>query len=182
VASARAIVAKASDVKGLCIAYVSDVADIGVEPEIDDICRSTAMSLRDAGATVEEIAFDISDGKFALSGLARVVDGRPTIRQSRSTRSLRRQSQGQRQGRPQGDAAGFWRIRAEAAGIVPALAELFERYDLLITPQSPVKQFPVEMNFPTLINGRKLDNYTDWIAGSFLITLMSLPAAACRPG
>src|SRR5258708_8460924 len=62
-ASARAIVAKAKDAKGLRIAYVSDIADIGVEPEIDDICRKTAISLRDAGATVEEVAFDISDGK-----------------------------------------------------------------------------------------------------------------------
>ena len=28
------------------------------------------------------------------------------------------------------------------------------------------------------INGRKLDNYTDWIAGSFLIILMSLPGGS----
>jgi amidase len=62
-ASARAIVADARDVRGLRIAYVSDIAGIGVEPEIDEICRKTAMSLRDAGASVEEIAFDISDGK-----------------------------------------------------------------------------------------------------------------------
>ena len=61
-------------------------------------------------------------------------------------------------------------------------AKFFEQYDLLITPQSPVKQFPVEMNFPTLINGRKLDNYTDWIAGSFLITLMSLPGGSVPAG
>jgi Asp-tRNA(Asn)/Glu-tRNA(Gln) amidotransferase A subunit family amidase len=58
----------------------------------------------------------------------------------------------------------------------------FEQYDLLITPQSPVKQFPVEMNFPTLINGKRLDNYTDWIAGSFLITLMSLPGGSVPAG
>src|SRR6202030_1487358 len=62
-ASARAIVANVNDAKGLRIAYVSDIAGIGVEPEIDDICRKAAMSLRDAGATVEQIAFDISDGK-----------------------------------------------------------------------------------------------------------------------
>src|ERR1700681_4538871 len=62
-ASARAIVAKANDLKGLRIAYVSDIADIGGEPEIDAICRATALSLRDAGAVVDEITFDISDGK-----------------------------------------------------------------------------------------------------------------------
>ena len=38
------------------------------------------------------------------------------------------------------------------------------------------------MNFPTLINGKKLDNYTDWIAGSFLITLMSLPGGSVPAG
>src|ERR1700716_1184719 len=62
-ASARAIVANAKDAKGLRIAYVSDIAGIGIEPEIDAICRATALSLRDAGATVEEIKFDIADGK-----------------------------------------------------------------------------------------------------------------------
>jgi len=62
-ASAREIVAAAEDAKGLRVAYVSDIAGIGVEPEIDAICRATAMSLRDAGAVVEEIAFDVSDGK-----------------------------------------------------------------------------------------------------------------------
>src|SRR5207248_6103735 len=62
-ASARAIVAGARDARGLRIAYVSDISGIGVEPEIDAICRAAALSLRDAGATVEEIAFDISDGK-----------------------------------------------------------------------------------------------------------------------
>jgi len=45
-----------------------------------------------------------------------------------------------------------------------------------------VKQYPVTQNFPTEINGKKLANYTDWIAGSFLITLMSLPAGSVPAG
>ena len=49
-------------------------------------------------------------------------------------------------------------------------------------PASPVKQFPVEQNFPTEVNGKKLENYTDWIAGSFLITLMSLPGGSVPAG
>jgi amidase len=61
-------------------------------------------------------------------------------------------------------------------------AELFERYDLLLTPASPVKQYPVDQNFPTEINGKKLANYTDWIAGSFLVTLMSLPGGSVPAG
>ena len=61
--------------------------------------------------------------------------------------------------------------------------ELFERYDVLLTPAAPVKPYPVEMNFPTEINGRSFENYIDWIAPAFLITLVSLPAGdrAGRP-
>ena len=181
-ASAREIVAAAEDAKGLRVAYVSDIAGIGVEPEIDAICRATAMSLRDAGAAVEEIAFDISDGKSpyqAWRGLWMVgqqfanldhleefgVNLKGNVKAGLKVTPL--------------DFAASEQKRAQ---LFRRFARFFERYDLLITPQSPVKQFPVEMNFPTLINGKKLDNYTDWIAGSFLITLMSLPGGSVPAG
>ena len=61
--SARAIVRDARDVKDLRIAYVSDIAGIGVEPEIDAICRKTAMSLRDAGAIVPADIVDQGDAQ-----------------------------------------------------------------------------------------------------------------------
>src|ERR1700704_4597923 len=181
-ASARAIVAKASDVKGLRIAYVSDIADIGVEPEIDDICRNTAMSLRDAGATVEEIAFDISDGKSpyqAWRGLWMVGQQFANLdRLEEFGVNLKGNVKAGLKVTPL-DFAASEQKRQE---LFRRFAKFFEQYDLLITPQSPVKQFPVEMNFPTLINGQKLDNYTDWIAGSFLITLMSLPGGSVPAG
>src|SRR3954469_19172361 len=62
-ASALAEVERAEDAKGLRVAYVSDIAGIGVDAEIDSICRAAAQRLRDAGAEVEEIAFDVSDGR-----------------------------------------------------------------------------------------------------------------------
>ena len=34
--------------------------------------------------------------------------------------------------------------------------KLFERFDVLLTPAAPVKPYPVEMNFPDAINGKKL--------------------------
>jgi len=38
------------------------------------------------------------------------------------------------------------------------------------------------MKFPDQINGRKFDNYIDWIAPAYLITLVSLPAATAPAG
>jgi amidase len=181
-ASARAIVAKANDVKGLRIAYVSDISGIGVELEIDAICRATALSLRDAGARVEEIKFDISDGKEpyqAWRGLWMVGQQFANLDQLEAFGvNLKGNVKAGLKVTPL-DFAGSEAKRME---LFQRFAKFFEQYDLLITPQSPVKQFPVEMNFPTLIDGKKLDNYTDWIAGSFLITLMSLPGGSVPAG
>jgi amidase len=61
--SALAEVDRCEDARGLRIAYASDIAGIGVDAEIDAICRQAARQLQDAGAAVEEIAFDASDGR-----------------------------------------------------------------------------------------------------------------------
>ena len=46
--------------------------------------------------------------------------------------------------------------------------QLFERFDILLTPAAPVKPYPVEQNFPDRINGRSFENYIDWIAPAYL--------------
>src|SRR4029079_4614215 len=60
--------------------------------------------------------------------------------------------------------------------------ELFDRYDLLLTPAAPVRPYPVMMNFPDQINGRQFENYVDWIAPAFLVTLVSLPGGSVPAG
>ena len=55
---------RAPDAKGLRVAYVSDIAGIGVDPEVDEICRSAAACVSGTlGASVEHIEFDASDGR-----------------------------------------------------------------------------------------------------------------------
>lgn len=181
-ASARAMVAETQDLKGLRIAYVSDISGIGVDPEIDAICRATALSLRDAGADVEEIAFDIADGKApyqAWRGLWMVGQQYENLAQ---LEEFGVNLKGNVKAGLNVTALDFAASEHKRAELFLRFAKFFESFDLLITPQSPVKQFPVEMNFPTEINGNKLDNYTDWIAGSFLVTLMSLPGGAVPAG
>jgi amidase len=181
-ASARAIVAKAQDLKGLRIAYVSDISGIGVDPEIDAICRACALSLVDAGAAVEEIQFDIADGKApyqAWRGLWMVGQQYENIDQ---LEAFGVNLKGNVKAGLKVTALDFAASEQKRAELFLRFAKFFESFDLLITPQSPVRQFPVEMNFPTEINGKTLDNYTDWIAGSFLITLMSLPGGAVPAG
>ena len=64
-ASACAELAKSDDIKGLRIAYATEIAGIGVDAEIDAICRAAAAALEHHGARVEQIAFDASAGRRA---------------------------------------------------------------------------------------------------------------------
>src|SRR5580658_9953290 len=61
--SALAEVVRRADAKGLRIAYAPDIAGIGVDAEVEALCRKAALQLCDAGATVEEIDFTASDGR-----------------------------------------------------------------------------------------------------------------------
>jgi len=60
--------------------------------------------------------------------------------------------------------------------------KLFERYDLLLTPTAPVPPFPVEQDHPESIGERRLETYIDWIAPTFLVSLVCLPAASVPAG
>jgi amidase len=180
--SALAELERRDDIKGLRIAYVSDIAGIGVETEIDAVCREAAIALGKRGAHVEQIAFDASAGRapyqvwrgFWMVGrqyerLAHIDAFGPNLKGSVEA-GLKL------------DAVDFAAAEQTRMAIFDRFRKLFDRYDVLLTPAVPVKPFPVEMNFPDTINGKRFDNYVDWIAQAYLITLASLPAAAAPAG
>jgi Asp-tRNA(Asn)/Glu-tRNA(Gln) amidotransferase A subunit family amidase len=57
-----------------------------------------------------------------------------------------------------------------------------ERRDLLILPTVAVTPFPVEQPYPTEINGKPLDNYTQWFFLTYGITVTGLPAISVPCG
>ena len=57
-----------------------------------------------------------------------------------------------------------------------------ERRDLLILPTVAVPPFPVEQRYPTEINGKPLDNYTQWFFLTYGITVTGLPAISVPCG
>jgi Asp-tRNA(Asn)/Glu-tRNA(Gln) amidotransferase A subunit family amidase len=57
-----------------------------------------------------------------------------------------------------------------------------DKYDLLILPTVAVPPFPVEQPYPTEINGKALDNYTQWFFLTYGITVTGLPAISVPCG
>jgi amidase len=180
--SARAEVERAADMRGLRVAYVSDIAGLGVDAEIDAICRKAALGLAASGATVEETTFDASDGRAPYQTWRGAWMVGQQFARLHVLEQLGDNLKGNIKAGLKVTALDLAEAELTRAKIFQRFRVLFERFDVLLTPAAPVKPYPVEKNFPDEINGRKFDNYVDWIAPAFLITLMSLPAGSVPAG
>ncbi len=174
--------APAKSVEGLRIAYISDFAKIGVEPEIDEICRAAAYQIGTWGAKVEEIDLDLSFAREAflqlrgqlmvtahLDRIGLVDKFGPNL-----AGNIRR---GLAQG-PKDVAQG----EVTRSKLVDEWTKVFAKYDAVCCPCSPVAPFPVEQNYPEVIAGKKMTTYIDWVAATFLVTMAGLPAISVPAG
>jgi amidase len=180
--SALAELERRGDAKGLRVAYAPEIAGIGIEAEIAAICRDAALALRAVGAQVEEIEFDAGDGRASYQtwrGFWMV--GQQYERLAR-IEEFGRNLKGNVEAGLKLTALDLAAAEQKRREIFHRFRDLFERFDVLLTPATPVMPFPVEMDFPDRINGRALQNYIDWIAPAYLITLVSLPAATAPAG
>jgi amidase len=168
--------------KGVRVAWCPDIAGIGIDSAIERVCREAAFELQQAGAHVEEIEFDLSEGRdafLALRGywmlahqftrLDRLDEFGPNlggnVRAGLETTTLQLGEAEQIRGR-------LWdRFR-----------EFFHRFDYLLTPCMAVPPFPVEQNYPETIAGRPMASYIDWVAPTFVLSLTGLPVASVPCG
>ncbi|MBI4636427.1 MAG: amidase [Candidatus Rokubacteria bacterium] len=60
--------------------------------------------------------------------------------------------------------------------------EFLGRYDLILTPTAPVPPFPVELTYPTEINGTPVTNYIEWVLLTYAFTVIGVPAISIPCG
>ncbi|MDH5761287.1 MAG: amidase family protein [Gemmatimonadota bacterium] len=169
-------------VEGLRVAYCPDPAGIGMDDGVRAVCDATVQALREAGATVDEIEMDLSEGWKAflhlrgywmvahhhkhldrLDGLGANVAGniRAGLKVTTEEHAWAEQVRGR-----------MWHW----------FRDFFQRYDHLLTPTVAVPPFPVEQNYPETVDGRPMKTYIDWLAPTFVLSLTSLPIASVPCG
>lgn len=170
------------DVKGVRVAYVSDIAGIGLDPEVDRVCRATVDKLANAGAQIITPEFTAEEGRQAYQTLrAEWMVGQQWRRLDLLDKFEKNHANNVRQGLALGvrdtTAAKYGRDQ-----LLRKFRRLFESCDLLLTPAAPVLPFLIKDGFPTTIAGKELENYVDWIAPAFLITLVGMVGGAVPAG
>ena len=79
-------------------------------------------------------------------------------------------------------AGRFARLHRRRHEANAALNRIFERYDLLLTPQLPIEAFGAKGPFPDQIDGQPIERATDAVAFTFPYNLSGLPAASVPAG
>jgi amidase len=180
--SCQSYVMKMNSIKGVKIAYIADMAGIGFEEEMEQVCRQTVFDLKKKEAKVSEIKFDISYGRKAyLTMRAEWMVGQQFERINQIEKFGKNLANNVQAGLALTaiQIAEAQTIRNE---IWHKFRVLLEKFDYIITPCAPVAPFSADLNFISEINGKKLDTYIDWIANTYLITMVGLPAASVPAG
>ncbi len=167
---------------GTRLAFCSDVAGIGVDPQIRHVCRDAALELQQAGASVEEIDLDLSyawDAFLALRSLWMVAQ---QFRRLDRVDELGANLAANVRAGLQTSTRELAAAQQTRGRLWAHLGELLKRFDFLLTPCTAIPPFPVKENYPRRIGEREMPTHIDWVAPTFIPSLSGLPVASVPAG
>lgn len=169
--------------KPLRVAFSTDLGITPVDPEIADICQRAALRFEDMGVAVDEATPDFS-GVHECYQTLRALEFSQALsylpdasRQQLKPELFDNLEKGLNLTNDEISRA----IRTRGT-IHERVSGFFESYDILLSPATIVAPYPVEQRFVESCNGTKFENYIDWLAIAYAVTLVSLPALSLPCG
>jgi amidase len=165
------------------IAYSPDLGITPVDAEVANITRRAAQKFTDLGVVVEEAHPDLREAHecfqtlrafdFAISKAALLREHRDLLKPE----IIWNIETGLQLTVEQIEKAEAQRIAMSARVLT-----FFETYDLLLTPATIVPAFPIENRYLAECAGHKFENYVEWLAIAYAITLVCCPAVSIPCG
>jgi len=165
------------------VAWSPDLGLIPVDPEVAQIAGAAARVFQELGCTIDEASPDFTGAREIIqtTRAARMATVYahllPKWRDEMFPPLVRNIEQGL------GITARQWG-QAEVArtALWHRVRTFFDAYDLLMTPTVAIPPFPVELDSPPEINGRRMETYIDWLMLTYAITITGLPAISVPAG
>ena len=165
------------------VAFSRDLGITPVEREVADICQAAARRLEQAGVVVEDAHPDLREAhevfqvqralNFAI-GDGELMDRFPGVMKPEIEWNIEK-----------GRALTADQIIAaerKRAVLYHRTAAFFEDYDLLLSPATIVRPYPVEARTVAACEGQTFETYIDWLAIAYAITVTSCPAISIPCG
>jgi len=173
----------ALDLSRLRVAWSEDFGCCDVDPSIRRSLREKVHAMRGLFARCDEVSFDLGEVHRCFDVLraeAFVAGMRETYeRDAASLGPNPRANYEMGVGMSLLDLA--W-AQSEQTRIVGRFQRVFEDYDLVISPTTPVSPFAWTQPHAVQIDGRPQENYYRWLALTYVITLTTHPAISLPCG
>jgi len=174
----------AQDAGEVRIGYAPDLGGFAVvTPEIDGILRGALRRFETGHRTVDETCPDLTglnDTFRALRALAQIgVPGSlPDSVQMHYKHTLRTNIETARDV----PFADYVAAQKSRSALYDRMMGFFATHDVLACPVNGLRPLPVEIEYPTEVNGHPMGDYLDWLRFSFLATTLGLPAMSLPVG
>jgi amidase len=165
------------DFKGTKVAWTPNLGYLEVDKEVVDATLEALPVLKNIGCEVYNAhpempeVFETNKALRSLVFAYQLTQLPPAIRSQIKQSVQWEASEGEK-------LTGIDIALAETrrAKICKNVNKFLEKYEYLVLPVSQVKPFPVEIEYPTEINGKKMKSYMDWMEINYAFTLTGLPA------
>jgi amidase len=165
------------------VAYSADLGITPVDPEVRAVTRKAAERFAEAGVIVEEAHPDLRDAHECFHVLRAFDFAITKAKLLRTKRDLLKPEviwnieEGLKLTIEQIERAEAQRVAMTARAV-----EFFQTYDLLLCPATIVSPFPIENRYVAECDGKKFDNYVEWLGIVYAITLACCPALSLPCG
>jgi len=165
------------------VAFTPDLGCLPVDPEIADICRRAAERLAAEGAQVGEVSPDFTGAGETFQTLrAAAFAGRHADLMAAHPGKFKAEIVWNTEKGLALNASEIAKAEAARGALIANVAEFLGDYDLLLCPAAPVAPFDVNIRYVEEIGGTRMDNYIEWIAITYCITLTACPALSLPSG
>jgi amidase len=165
------------DFKGVKVAWTPNLGYLEVSKEIVDATSKALPVLKDIGCEVDNAHPELKDVFETNRTLRGLVFAFQLAQMNAEQRATIKESV--RWDAAQGEKLSGLDVavaEAKRAKICQSVNKFLEKYEYLVLPVTQVAPFPVEVEYPKEINGKKMNSYLEWMEIVYAITLTGLPA------
>jgi amidase len=171
------------DLASLRVAWTEDFGVCAVDPGIRRTMQHRIASMRHMFRACDQVTFDFGaahrcfDVIRAVSYVGRYHEAYHNNRDSLGPNVRANYELGASM-----SLADFAWAHMEQTRIYRRFQATFKDYDLVLSPTTPVSPFPWKQLYADEIDGQKLGNYYQWLALTYVITLVTNPALSMPCG
>jgi amidase len=165
------------------VAISRDLGVTPVDPEVADIVMAAGRRFAGAGVIVEEAHPDLSEAHECfqtLRALGYAISLKPLLEAHRD--KLKPEVVWNIEKGLSLDVNAIVKAEMQRAAMFKRTLEFFDTYDLLLCPATIVPPYPIEQRYVAECAGVKFDNYIQWLAIVFAITIVACPAISIPAG